>query len=268
MGILDRHAAYLAARFLVKPTEVTPFRAVFGENFGEQCAEFRETVMARQPVSPSGKIHCNRRYNKAGTLWLKGVWLGRTEQTAEHIVAAVDESLPEGEQAGVITVCAIRSLEKEKQANAVLLERMQGAPWQAFGLARGVSKRSYDDDLVVASRDKERRYECPWIKKKKKEGEQGETVGDALTNAPSTPMPETSMEVEVPRGIKREASTQLEPPEEAAGDVGFGVDVDAILTERTSQTERQLKKTSRQRIVLNLRSSWSGMPSNWCRGPL
>eukprot|EP00971_Amphidinium_carterae_P347493 6489539-Amphidinium_carterae.1 len=39
-------------------------------------------------------------------------------------------------------------------------------------------------------------------------------------------MPETSMEVEVPRGLKREASTQLDP-------VSLGVDVDAILTERT-----------------------------------
>eukprot|EP00971_Amphidinium_carterae_P226972 4501933-Amphidinium_carterae.1 len=138
---LIRHAAYLAARFLVKPTGVTPYRAVFGEDFGEQIVEFGETVMARQPVSPSGKIHGNRRYKKADTLWLKGLWLGRTEQTAEHIVAVVDESLPEGKQAGVITVRTIRRLEKEKQADTVLLERMQGAPWQAFGLARGVSKR-------------------------------------------------------------------------------------------------------------------------------
>eukprot|EP00971_Amphidinium_carterae_P032112 632282-Amphidinium_carterae.4 len=106
--------------------------------------------MARQPVSPSGRLHSNKRYKKADSLWLKGVWLGRTEQTAEHIVAVVDPQLPAGEQAGVITCRTIRRMEVSKKADKELLMQMQGAPWQAFGLVpRGRRRAKVGADAVM-----------------------------------------------------------------------------------------------------------------------
>eukprot|EP00971_Amphidinium_carterae_P241184 4788299-Amphidinium_carterae.1 len=288
---LVHHAAFIAARFHIKPSGVTPFKAAFGEDYHEQLIEMGETIMARQPVSPSGKIHGNRRYRKADTLWLKGIWLGRTEQTAEHIVAVIDHGLPEGERAGVITVRTVRRLEKEKQSDKSLLAGMQGAPWQAFGLARsnrrkrvhlgpdavimremmkpegggsssvGVAddRANYEETSVEAARQSELETNLPPSLLVER-GESGETIGEALQGVPATPgtpatpatpsqvpatatpaerakdtaatIPRTpavnpdAMEDIQPRGMKREASDQLQP---AGNDV---LDIGAVLVER------------------------------------
>eukprot|EP00971_Amphidinium_carterae_P299867 5957571-Amphidinium_carterae.5 len=52
---LVRHAALFLARFHVKPSGVTPYFAVFGEDYKETLTEFGETILAKVPTSHAGR---------------------------------------------------------------------------------------------------------------------------------------------------------------------------------------------------------------------
>eukprot|EP00971_Amphidinium_carterae_P205498 4078495-Amphidinium_carterae.2 len=132
---LVRHAAFVLARFHVKPFGVTPFFAVFGEDYKETLTEFGETVLAKIPTSHAGRTSAAMMSKKADSTWRRAIWLGRTENSAEHLVGVAAGEGQEG--SSIVTVRTIRRLESSKRADKELLESIIGAPWMPPGLPRG-----------------------------------------------------------------------------------------------------------------------------------
>ena len=54
--------------------------------FGGEIVEFAETVLFKIPASHTGQVTTNVRQFKADSSWGRGVWVGRTEESNEHIV--------------------------------------------------------------------------------------------------------------------------------------------------------------------------------------
>eukprot|EP00971_Amphidinium_carterae_P298205 5925522-Amphidinium_carterae.1 len=132
---LVRHAAFILARFHVKPSGVTPYFAVFGEDYKETLTEFGETILAKIPTSHAGRTSAAMLSKKADTTWRRCIWLGRTENSAEHLVGF--QPAEGAEASSIVTVRTIRRLEEAKRTDKALLESIIGAPWMPPGLPRG-----------------------------------------------------------------------------------------------------------------------------------
>eukprot|EP00971_Amphidinium_carterae_P010715 211639-Amphidinium_carterae.5 len=114
---LVRHAAFLMGRFNRKTSGRTPFQTVYDESYGDDC----------------WPNQCCTEIRKADSLWTRGIWLGRTESTQEHLVCIVGG---EG-HSGIVTSRTVRRLTSEKRCDKELSEKLTGAPWQPHGLMRG-----------------------------------------------------------------------------------------------------------------------------------
>ncbi len=76
--------------------------------------------MARRSVSDTGAIQGEVRLSKADTLWERGLWLGRTEGTDEHLTS---------DEQGVYMTRSIRRLNDSDKFTKELALKMKGAPW-------------------------------------------------------------------------------------------------------------------------------------------
>ncbi len=62
------------------------YRDAFSSDYVSEIPKFAEVVMARRNVSDSEAIQGEGRLSKADEPWDRGLWLGRTEGTDEHII--------------------------------------------------------------------------------------------------------------------------------------------------------------------------------------
>ena len=119
------------------------FDAFRTDSVGE-ITKFGEVVMARRNVSDSGAIQGigEGRLTKADTPWDRGLWLGRTEGTDEHII---------GDEHGVYMTRSIRRLNDSDQYMKELILKMKGLPWDLTGGALGKLRgRKRTDMMPVA----------------------------------------------------------------------------------------------------------------------
>ena len=98
-GWLVRHASFIMDRFLKHKGGKTSYEIVTGREYSHPLCPFAWMVMARDPAALD--------LGRAELRWEKGVWLGRTSTSAEHIIA-----MP----AGIRRVRTIRMLPKEDLA--------------------------------------------------------------------------------------------------------------------------------------------------------
>ena len=117
---LVRHAAWAVARFLPKGCGTTASFELHGAHYARPVVCFGETVLFRQPVSGSGRLLQGKRRCKADSLWVKGVWCGKSELSDEHMC---------GRSAGVQKVRTIRRLTSEARYDRTLFWSPRGAPW-------------------------------------------------------------------------------------------------------------------------------------------
>jgi hypothetical protein len=86
---IGRHVAWLYDRYHVMASGKTPFE-IYNDHYykGELCI-FSETVFMKEAVSKTGQGRQNPRVKGADTAWRKGIWVGRTTDTNEHIVSQI-----------------------------------------------------------------------------------------------------------------------------------------------------------------------------------
>lgn len=71
-------------RFAVTATGATAFRTCY-----DHIVPFGETLAYREPECASRALTAGRRRHKGDAPWGRGIWLGRSETSTEHIVGTV-----------------------------------------------------------------------------------------------------------------------------------------------------------------------------------
>ena len=85
--------------------------------------KFVEAAMFRVAVSPSGKIGDGVRQGGADTRFVRGMWLGKTPESDEHLFA---------NELGVYTTRTVKRVPDSEQKRADLVRSSQGTPWDGL----------------------------------------------------------------------------------------------------------------------------------------
>ena len=118
---LIRHASWLMGRFSVRASGRTAYEEAFDSEWRGDLCVLGEVVLFREAASYTGDLVMGRRKRKADKGWAKGIWLGRAEETNEHVV---------GNELGVFLTRTVRRVPKGQRADGELLRSMRGVPWE------------------------------------------------------------------------------------------------------------------------------------------
>ena len=119
---LARHAAFIITRFQTRATGQTAFQHLTDTQYRSQLGEFGEAVMFREATSDTGEQRDGRRPKGADSLWLKGVWIGRSEFNNEHMVIS---------SVGARGTMTVRTLPPDAKWDRDLVLAAAGLPWQS-----------------------------------------------------------------------------------------------------------------------------------------
>ena len=119
-----RHAAWTLTRFQVQRARggVSAYARVFGKAYEGRLAQIGEQVLAYVPQDSSGKGP--KHSSKFRDRWIVGTWLGKAEDTDEHLIAA---------EGGVQRHRTIRRFPAvdPRRWNAARIRALTAAPWDA-----------------------------------------------------------------------------------------------------------------------------------------
>ena len=114
-----RHAAWLNTRYAVRATGTTAYMEAFGTEYHGEICKWGETLMFQESASYTGVLVMNRRRRKADARYRKGIWVGRSEDTNEHICLTED---------GAFLIRSVKRLPLEMQADKTLFLEAKGSP--------------------------------------------------------------------------------------------------------------------------------------------
>ena len=115
-----RHAGWLLERYHVKGKKKTAFEDCFGKPYQGEVMKFAEAALFRVAMSPSGKIRDGLRQGRADARFVRGMWLGKTTESDEHLFANEME---------VHTTRTGKRVPDTEQKRADLVKGLQGTPW-------------------------------------------------------------------------------------------------------------------------------------------
>ena len=108
---------------------MTAYKQAYREHYTHEVVSFAEIVLVRVPRPTHRGLAGGKRWHKGDAVFIKGVWVGRTETSDEHVV------LTPGSRVFSRT---IRRLEPSRRQDAVFLNSVKGRPWDAEdGFLRG-----------------------------------------------------------------------------------------------------------------------------------
>ena len=82
--------------------------------------KFAEAALFWLATSPSGRVRSEIRQGRADASFVRGVWLGETTESDEHLVAT---------DTGVCTTRTVKRVPDTEQRRADLVKSLQGPPW-------------------------------------------------------------------------------------------------------------------------------------------
>ena len=115
---IARHAGWLLTRCKIKGNGCTPYQDAYGTKYSGEMLNIAETVLLPYPdhrrISGKGTLH------KGDSVWERGIWCGRSEDTGEHILLTTD---------GRVMARTVRRLPAGSGADTTLLRESIGTPW-------------------------------------------------------------------------------------------------------------------------------------------
>ena len=117
---LVRHAAWSHNRFHVKINYRTPYEELFQCRYQHEVVPFGETLLFMEPMPQHRRKRGGQRHQKMDAVMNRGIWLGRAEESDEHLVATL---------AGVYRCRTIRRLLPDQRSDKELLVGLKGVPW-------------------------------------------------------------------------------------------------------------------------------------------
>ena len=126
---LLRHAGWQISRYKPKGNGMTAYKQANGEHYTHEVVPVAEVVLVWVPKPTHRVLQCGKRWHKGDALFIKGVWVGRSEKSDEHIVLT---------PVGCVFSRTIRRLEPSRRHDAGFLGKVKCAPWDAQdGIVRG-----------------------------------------------------------------------------------------------------------------------------------
>eukprot|EP00971_Amphidinium_carterae_P322872 6417298-Amphidinium_carterae.1 len=83
---LCRHAAFVMSRYKVRADGFTAHFSAFGSKYLGEVCPFGETVLAKLPLSSNRQSNQNARIPKHESTWMKGIWVGKSDDSDSHVV--------------------------------------------------------------------------------------------------------------------------------------------------------------------------------------
>ena len=134
---LVRHAGWLLERYDVKANKKTASEDCFGKPYQGEVMKFVEAALFRVALSPGGKIQDGSRRGRAEARFVRGVWLGKTTESDDHLFAT---------DTGVYTTRTVKRVPDAEQKACRLGEKIaRNAVRQACRTARTPSGKSSQD---------------------------------------------------------------------------------------------------------------------------
>ena len=133
---LIRHAAWLHNRFHVKYNGRTCYEEFYQTRYKNEVVAFGECVLFMEPYPASRRKKQGKRRQKMDASMEPGIWLGRTEESDEHLV---------GTSRGVQRCRTVRRREESNQWDHRLFAEVKGVPWNLTleAVARGRPKKVF-----------------------------------------------------------------------------------------------------------------------------
>ena len=121
---LLRHAGWQISRYKQKGNGMTAYKQAYGEQYTHEVVPFAEIVLVRVPKPTHRGLQGGKRWHKGDAVFIKGVWVGRSETSDEHIVFT---------PGGRVLSRTIRRMEPSRRHDSVFLSDVKGLPlpWDA-----------------------------------------------------------------------------------------------------------------------------------------
>ena len=110
-----RHAGWLLGAI-----NKTAFEDCFGKPYQGEELKFAWAALFRVAVSPSGKIRYGVRQGREDARLVRGMWIGKTTESDEHLLA---------NELGVYTTRTVKRVPDSELERADLVRSLQGTPW-------------------------------------------------------------------------------------------------------------------------------------------
>ena len=108
---------------------MTAYKQAYGEHYTHEVVPFAEIVLVRVPKPTHRGLQGGKGWHKGDAVFIKGVWVGRSVLSDEHIVLTL---------AGRVFSRTIRRFEPTRRHDAGFLDKVKGPPWDArYGIVRG-----------------------------------------------------------------------------------------------------------------------------------
>ncbi len=117
---LIRHAAWSHNRYHVKINYRTPYEELFQCRYQHEVVPFAETVLFMEPMPQHRRKRGGQRHQKMDAIMDRGIWLGRAEESDEHLVSTT---------AGVYRCRTVRRLLPDQRSDKEMLVGLKGVPW-------------------------------------------------------------------------------------------------------------------------------------------
>ena len=118
-GWLVRHAAWAMARYHVRLNGQTAYEAIYQTHYKGSICDICECVLWMEPHADHGRLRGGQRRRKAEATTQVGIWLGKAEESDEHLV---------GNANGVSRARTVRRMVDDKKINPELLLSIRGTP--------------------------------------------------------------------------------------------------------------------------------------------
>ena len=82
---LLRHAGWQISRCKQKGNRMTAYKQAYGEHYTHEVVPFAELVLVKVPKPTHRALQRGKWWHKGDAVFIKGVWVGRTETADEHI---------------------------------------------------------------------------------------------------------------------------------------------------------------------------------------
>ena len=115
-----RYSGFCVTRYARGAGGITPFRAAYDRDLTQETVPFADTILLNILAQEHRGLSSGKRLHKGDTAWDRGIWLGKSVTTPEHIVWPKN---------GAMGTRTIRRLEPTKRSEHSLLLEVQGVPW-------------------------------------------------------------------------------------------------------------------------------------------
>ena len=117
---LLRHAGWQISRYKPQGNGMTAYNQAYGEHYTHEVVPFAEVVLVKVPKPTHRALQRRNRWHNGDAVFIKGVWVGRSETADEHIVLT---------PGGRVFSKIIRGLEPPRRHDVAFLGTVKGLPW-------------------------------------------------------------------------------------------------------------------------------------------